>query len=204
MPRPRHRFALALCLAGSGALLSACTQWHYQLGSALPAAAAIPDARQPLALAQVLADLGPPLRLSATATGYVLAWEHWHIRERTLGLSLGAMGADFLSLDWGDARIRGEFLLLSFDRQHRLTGRALSHWDNRGGGGRSIQPFISLVSLVDVDDMTQRLPQHNWGANALLPLPATLNLHSRPDTGRSGIEQRGTPASIGQRSLEMQ
>lgn len=147
--------------------------------------------------------LGPPLRMSATDAGFVLAWEHWHIREDSVGFSLGALGADFMSADWGKMRIQGEFLLLTFDKQHLLKSATRSTWDNHGGGGRAIQPFFGFISVVDVDDLTGVLPQHRWGKTLLQRLPDTLNNSSNLDTGQSGLQQRGTPTAAGQQALEM-
>jgi hypothetical protein len=141
--------------------------------------------------------------MSATDTGFVLAWEHWNIKEQSLGFSLGAMGADFLSADWGDMRIKGDFLLLTFNEQHYLTSATRSTWDNDGGGGQSIQPFFNFVSVVDADDLTEAMPQHRWGSSLLQQLPGTLNENSSLDSGRSGLQQRGTPTAAGQQSLQM-
>jgi hypothetical protein len=155
-------------------------------------------------MVQVMAELGPPLRLSATESGYVMAWEHWRITENSIGFSLGAMGADFLSIDWGEATVDGEFMLLTFDSDHKLSGAALSEWSGDVGGGSAIQPFVGVVDVVDVNDLVNALPQHGWGAASLLPLPEVLNAGSRPDMGNTGIQQRGTPTGIGQQTLEME
>jgi hypothetical protein len=194
----RRLCLLALCWPLSGCL----TQWHYDLGAPLYKVD-MPEPDQGIVLQQALDQLGPPQRMSASDSGFILAWEHWHIRESSLGLSLGAMGTDLFSLDWGQMRAKGEFLLLTFDRQHRLTSAKRSDWDNHSGGGKAIQPFLSMVSLTDVDDLVVILPQHRWGSAFLRPLPRTLNDASNPDSGQSGIEQRGTPVAIGQRTLEM-
>ena len=184
-------------------LLGGCiTQWHYDLGDPL-VRNDYEAACNCLNLAQIMTELGPPLRVSATDNGWVMAWEHWRVKEDTLGFRLGAMGADLMSADWGRARVRGEFLLLTFDRQHRLTGNTYSRWDSKFGGGQAVQPLFSFVSLVDVDDLVDYLPQHRWGISALKPLPRAINRQSDPETGQNGIEQRGTPPTIGQRSLEM-
>ncbi|WP_116365932.1 hypothetical protein [Parahaliea mediterranea] len=190
-----HLAALLLWLAGA----SGCSQWHYHLGE--PLAEAVPPRNQPMS--EVLATLGPPLRLSATPSGYVMGWEYWRIRENSLGFSLGALGADFLSVDWGDARVAGQFMLVSFNRAHRVSGAAYMTWDGDGGGGSAIQPLFGFAEVVDVDDLLQPLPQDRWGATLLDRLPAVLNANARPDMGSTGIQQRGTPVGIGQQSLEL-
>ena len=198
MLNPLLKSLLALCLGN----LTACTQWHYDLGTPLQNID-VPRPEQQVSLAQALDMLGPPQRMSASSSGYVLAWEHWHIRENSLGLSLGAMGADILSLDWGELRAKGQFLLLTFNKQRELTSSTRSHWDNNAGGGKAIQPFFSMVSVVDVGELVDKLPQHRWGGSFLKPLPRAINSESSPETGQNGIEQRGTPRAVGQRSLEM-
>lgn len=195
--------AARLTLLAALALLAGCiTQWNYDMGDPLvrndyEAACGCHT------LGDVMTELGPPLRISATGNGWAMAWEHWIVREDTLGFRLGAMGADILSADWGRAKVRGEFLILTFDRQGRLTGNTYSRWDTRFGGGQAVQPLFSFVSLVDVDDLVDYMPQHRWGISALRPLPRAINRGSDPESGQNGIEQRGTPPNIGQRSLEM-
>jgi hypothetical protein len=182
-------------------LVSGCTQWRHELGVPLKTID-LPQPEQSISLAQALDEYGPPHRVSATDSGFVLAWEYWRIREDSVGISLSPIGVDFLSADWGETRLEGEFLLLTFDRQHRLTSATRSHWDNSGGGGQAIQPF-GIVSVVDTDDLLDDLPQHSWGNALLQPLPRALNAGSSPDSGQSGLEQRGTPTAVGERTLEM-
>ena len=163
----------------------------------------VPQASDQLTVSDVLQQFGPPLRMSATSGGYVMAWEHWHIEEQKFGVSLGFAGADLLSIDWGNSQTNGEFLLLGFNHDHQLVDSVITSWDKDVGGGQGIQPFIGVVSVVDVDDLTRRLPQHRWGAASLEDLPVTLNSQNRPDTGQNGIQQRGTSSGAGQESLEL-
>ncbi|MEZ5570119.1 MAG: hypothetical protein R3E54_17570 [Halioglobus sp.] len=192
----------AILLAATLLSLSGCSQWHYSMGSPL-AQLDVPRAEDRTALGEVLARLGPPQRVSASVSGYLLAWEHWHVRENALGFSLGLKGTDVLAIDWGDLRYKGEYLLLSFDREHRLASVSQSAWDSHGGGGRAIQPLFSFVDVLDSDDLTGSMPQHRWGSDLMQRLPEALNRESSPDTGEAGLEQRGTPEALGQRSLEM-
>ena len=183
-------------------LLSGCyTQWRYDLGDHLTRRN-LDQLETGMPMADVLEVFGPPQRMSASVSGYIMAWEHWQVDEDSLGFRLGALGADLLSLDWGNSRIRGEFLLVTFDRDYRLSGSTVSEWDSNAGGGQGIQPIASFLSTVDVDDLVRRLPQHDWGANYLRELPQALNTPSSPISGKAGMEQRGTPTGIGQRSLE--
>jgi hypothetical protein len=183
-------------------LLSGCISMrYYELGVPLTENDS-PNPDDGVSLNTVMDNLGPPVRLSATANGYVMAWEYWYITERKVGFSLGAAGADFLSIDWGNANARGDFLLMSFDREHRLLSSHFEEWDRDAGGGQGVQPFLSAVDVVDVDDLRRALRQHDWGFNSLGGLPVTLNRDNRMDTGQNGIQQRGTTDAVGQESLQ--
>ena len=181
--------------------LAACSLNNYRLGAPLQAADK-PDVAAALDVGDVLHRLGPPHRLSSTADGYVMAWESWTIRERSVGFSLGFIGARFLNVDWGKAHTRGAFLLASFDRNHQLRDATFSTWDSDAGGGQGLQPLASIVSVVDVADLLGPLPQHGWGGQMLERLPAGLNRDSTPGNGSNGIEQRGTSTAVGQHSLD--
>ncbi|MHA7815563.1 MAG: hypothetical protein ACX93N_03745 [Pseudohaliea sp.] len=193
-----RRLLLALFLPG----LAACSQSFYQLGAPLPAA--YEREAEGRTLAAVLAELGPPQRLSTTPAGFVMGWEHWRIAESGVGVSLGFLGADALTVDWGDARVDGDFLLLSFDQGHRVVSASRVQWDSNVGRAAAVQPLLGVAPLVAVDDLLRPLPQHRWGASNLRPMPVAQNLPHRPDQGGSGLEQRGTPGGAGQRALEWQ
>lgn len=201
MPPTSSSNGRLLCCIGLLVLASGCSQLRHELGPELSEAMTPTPALTP-SLSAVMQRLGPPMRISASAEGYVMAWEHWRISEDAVGISLGALGADLLSLDWGDARMRGEYIVATFDREHQLTAAVYSSWDSEAGGGSALQPFIGL-SLVDVDDLLESMPHHRWGGASLERLPRALNTPSRPDMGQGGIQQRGTPRGVGQQTLEM-
>lgn len=194
----RYAALLLICV-----FLAACTQWRYDLGEPLSPAAQKIAAETALPLGEVLARLGPPLRISALPGGFALAWEYWEIRENLLGFSLGAMGVDFLSIDWGEAHARSQFLLLNFNDEHRLTGGSYQAREGVAGGGGAVQPFVSIVPVVDIEDMVDHLPQHAWGRGQLEPLPISLNRKQSPNHGQGGVSQRDAPVGIGQQALEL-
>ena len=142
------RALLLLALLLGARQLSGCTRWTYDIGQDL-STKEVPRVDDQLQLADVLDRLGPPHRLSALPNDYVLAYEYWHIVEDKVGFSLSAVGVDFLSVDWGDARTRGKFLLLSFNRDHRLVDSTFEEWARDAGGGQSIQP-LGLLPVVSV------------------------------------------------------
>jgi hypothetical protein len=195
-------FLKRVCLLLVCSYLQACSLWYYELGTPLVAADA-PDPAEDISMQQVFDRLGPPQRISAAANGYVMAWEYWYISEKSVGFRLGAGGAQFLSMDWGKATTSGDFLLMSFSRDHRLLTSNFEEWDRNAGGGQGVQPFFGMVDVVDVNDLLRRMPQHDWGAGSLAPLPVSLNRDNRMDTGQNGIEQRGTSRSVGQHALEL-
>ncbi|MDJ0955833.1 MAG: hypothetical protein QNI91_03190 [Arenicellales bacterium] len=184
-------------------LLAGCSISTYKIGADNIDPKDVPEPKETQTLIDALARLGPPYRLSATPNGYVLAWEHWHIQQDKLGISLRPIGGDFLSINWGNARTRGDFLVLYFDRNHKLVDSGYGHWDSDAGGGQGIQPLFSIVDVVDVDDLVQPMPHHLWGGFMLSELPITLNIKNHLDTGQNGIQQRGTTANVGQHTLEM-
>lgn len=182
--------------------LAGCAQWRYEMGAPL-AQLQTSASQASLSRSEVLDRLGPPLHLSAIPGGYAMSWEHWKIDEDSVGLSLGLLGADFLNLDWGIMRTQGEYLLLTFNMQHRVTSASRSDWDGDAGSGYGVQPLVSVLSMVDSDDLRDGMPQHRWGSNFLQRLPSGLNRQSSPYTGQNGLEQRGTPRDVGQQSLQM-
>ena len=197
MPRARRGAGLLALLL----LLGGCTQWYHRLGAALPED--YEKRAEGESLAKVLAALGPPMRLAATDRGLVMAWESWRIRQDALGVGLGWVwaGADFLTLNWGGARIRGDYLVLSFDGEGRVDGAARVRRNDSIGSGTAVQPF-GLVPMVNVSDILRPLPQHAWGGSQLLPLPVVLNNAQRPGMADTGIEQRGTPRGVGASAQE--
>jgi hypothetical protein len=61
---------------------------------------------------------------------------------------------------------------------------------------------VSFSTGRQFQELTTPTPQHHWGMSMLNPLPQTLNAASDLDAGMQGLEQRGTPTAVGQRTLE--
>ncbi len=193
------KLILLLCLSSA---LGACMQWrHYELGVPI-AESEMPDPKQGWTLAEVMAELGPPQRISAAPYGFVMAWEYWEIDEIKVGVGSFMTGVDLVNIDWGKATAKGDFLLLSFSHDHRLLTASFEEWDRDAGGGQGVQPMFSTVDVVDVDDLLDPMSQHRWGGQSLGRLPVTLNQQNRMDSGQAGLEQRGTTRAVGQHSVE--
>ncbi len=183
-------------------LLSGCTQWrHYELGEAI-VEGDVPRPEDGWTVSQVMAQFGPPILMSREAGGYVMAWEYWEIDEYRVGVGSFITGVDLINIDWGKAIAKGDFMILGFDHQHRLRSASFEQWNMDAGGGQGVQPVLSPVDVVEVDDLTVPLTQHTWGAQSLRRIPVTLNQQNRLDSGEAGIEQRGGTRGVGQRTLE--
>lgn len=194
-----HKITLVLLAAS---LLAGCTQWrHYELGEQINQSD-VPRPEDGWTTSQVMGKFGPPIRMSSNASGYVMAWEYWVIDEYKVGIGSFISRVDLVSIDWGKASARGDFMLLSFDHEHQLTAATFEKSDRDAGGGQGVQPGFSLIDLVEVGDLTVPLSQHLWGAQSLRRIPVTLNQQNRLDTGNAGIEQRGGTSGVGQHSLE--
>lgn len=188
-------------LLAASVLLVGCTHWRFELGEPL-AQLDTGSRATPMRLAEVLDRLGPPQYLTATESGWVMAWEHLLITEDSVGLSLGLLGADFLNADWGSMNTSGEYLLLGFDRDYQVVSAERSAWGALSGSGMAVQPLASVLSVVESDDLRDPLPQHRWGASLLQQFSAGLNRDSNLDEGRSGLQRRGTSGVVGQHSLD--
>jgi hypothetical protein len=68
---------------------------------------------------------------------------------------------------------------------------------------------LSLTFAVPIptggppQELAASAPQHRWGMSMLNPPPKTLNAANDIDAGIHGLEQRGTPIAVGQRTLEV-
>ncbi len=187
------------------ALSPACTVWEYELGLPLSGAGMV-DARG-ASLKDVLEQLGPPLRVSALDRGFVLGWEYWQVRDASLGFSLGAAGADILSVDFGAVQVAGEFLLLTFDAGRRLTGGSFARWDSSAGAGAALQPLVGLATLTDVDDLIEALPQHESGRGLAAATAGSSQYALAPGYGWFGCSAtrytaRNRPADPGNEGLK--
>jgi hypothetical protein len=60
------------------------------------------------------------------------------------------------------------------------------------------------MPTVDSKHLWEGPEQFTWGRRALEPLTVTLNEGNSVTSGTHGIEMRGTPDSVGQRTLESQ
>lgn len=158
----------------------------------------------------VLADLGPPAKVSASGEGVALLYEHLLIREHQLGLSLDEenLGQQYEFLQWikfayAQAWADRESLLLVFDRDGVLQTQSFRSWRDDLGTGSSVQMIVELASVVDSTPLREDFDVNHWGRALLRRPPETLNARQSLDLGVAGLELRGAPDHVGQHTLEM-
>jgi len=152
---------------------------------------------------QTIESLGPPHRMSALPYGMVMVYEYIDASEQQFGLNLDFLGLNWFKMSLGRAKAKNEVLLLIFDDEGLLQAQDYQNWIEDLGKGFGFQLFFVAAPTVDARHLNTNPMQLSWGREALEPLPVTLNAGQGIVSGRHGIEMRGTPDSVGQRTLEM-
>jgi hypothetical protein len=143
----------------------------------------------------VLDALGPPAAVTALPEGYAFLYEAGRLSTKSVGASVYSLKAGYA---WSDAQFAiGAFV---FDSTGRLTGRAIERSDGETGRGFSIGTQKSQAAEQAIYFLPYE--HHRWGSQMLRQLPRTLNQPNNPDSGKAGLERRGTTVKVGQRSLE--
>ncbi len=155
---------------------------------------------------EVLDDLGPPNRMSSLPGGFAFMYEYLLFREMQIGIS-GPQQFHLLSLlklTVADINLRHEILLLHFNSEGVLISSAQTASSENLGMGGSVQPIVSLQSVVDTSEYEDdAVMEMNWGSALLRPLPEVLNMPQSLSSGAAGMERSGTTAKVGQHTLEM-
>lgn len=147
--------------------------------------------------------LGPPTNMSALPDGLVMVYEYVDANEQQLGLNLDFLGLNWFKMSFGRAKAQHEVLLLLYDSRGLLRASDFRNWTEDLGKGFGFQLFFVAMPTVDTRHLNAKPEQFSWGRTALEPLPVTLNAGQSLVNGSNGIEMRGTPDSVGQRTLEM-
>ena len=145
---------------------------------------------------------GPPSKLSKHKKGMVFLYEWIDINERQLGFSSKNI------LQWFKFSIaRGEadrkVLVLMFDEKGYLTAHRFNQFEEKIGSGQGVSIIISVQSLVDTSNLEEPPETLLWGRNLLDPLPEVFNIPHNLKSGKTGVEQLGSPNTVGQHTLEM-
>lgn len=158
----------------------------------------------------VLERMGPPAKICRSGDGVAFLYEFMRLQEGQVGLSLDEEGLglgikwlQFIKFAYGKAWSDREALVLTFDGDGILTSEQYGAWEQAVGTGFTVQFVAQAGSVVDSTAVRRDEDPNRWGQRLLRPLAQGLNAPHSVDDGRYGLEQRGTPVGVGQRSLEL-
>jgi len=190
----RHNVYLYLSFFILTFLMMSCTRVHLSVDKEIDSAS-IHTIQQNTPYADVLAVLGPPTKLTALSSGFAFLYESTQVFLR--GLSVFIVHPAFKIGVTKEERMLNAYVVVF--NEHGLVV---------GSGQITKSVPLSLAMAVSLStrgkgrELTFLAPQHRWGMSMLRPLPKTLNAANDIDAGMYGLEQRGTPIAIGQRTLE--
>jgi hypothetical protein len=153
---------------------------------------------------KILDELGPPAQISSLSNGFAFQYEALQIDEQQIGFAVDIEYFRWFKLAYGGARVKREVHTFVFDQDGYLEGYGNADFDEDVGKGVSYQFIVKVAQVVDTTHLEKPSAQHDWGFALLQPLPVTLNRAQSLDLGDHGMEQRGTPTAVGQRTLELQ
>lgn len=182
--------------------LSGCTMLGKQIGQPLPIEQTGLE-ENITHVRQIVLMLGPPTHMSALPHGFIMVYEYIDVAEQQLGINLELLGLDWFKMSFGHAAAQHQSLVLVFDDAGVLQVQEYDHWTDDLGKGFGFQLFFVALPTVDTGHVVANPEQLNWGRSFLQALPVTLNTAQSLDSGSHGMELRGTPNSVGQRTLEM-
>jgi len=142
--------------------------------------------------ADVLVALGPPAKVTALPSGFAFLYESTQVLQRGIALSVYFIRA---SVTKGD-RVLDAYVVV-FDERGLVVG----HEQITKSVPLSLTFAVTIPTGGPPRELIASAPQHHWGMSMLNPLPQTLNAANDIDAGMHGLEQRGTPIAIGQRTL---
>ena len=171
-----------------------CTRVHLSVDKEIDEAN-IRTIQQNTPYADVLVALGPPAKLTALPSGFAFLYESTQVFQR--GLSVFIIHPSFK---------------IGVKKEERMLDAYVVVFNEHGlvvGSGQitksvplSFTLAVSLSTKGKGRELSVLAPQHRWGMSMLLPPPKTLNAANDIDAGMYGLEQRGTPIAVGQRTLE--
>ena len=155
-------------------------------------------------IGDVLGEIGPPGKIgSLGGSGVVFLYEYVSVTEYQIGASPPGDLLRWFKISVAKAKNVRQVLLLTFDEEGFLSSREYHESDENLGSGVGLNFLYNIVSLVDYSQLESQPEILDWGNGLLKPLPEALNTMNSFDNGEGGVEQKGTPSKIGQRTLEM-
>mgnify|MGYP001825126009 FL=1 len=153
---------------------------------------------------KILDELGPPAYISSLAVGFAFQYEALSIDEHQLGLSTDMDLIRWFKLAYGKATVKRDVHTFIFNNEGYVQAYGDRRLQENVGKGLSLQFIVKVAPTVDTKYLEKPYPQNNWGFSLLQPLSMGLNRKQSLDSGNYGLEQRGTPTEVGQRTLELQ
>ena len=185
----RARFVVScLCLL---LCIASCTRIHISNDQEIDAAQTRTIHHQ-TPYTDVLGALGPPAKVTALPSGFAFLYESTQVLQRGIALSVYFIR---VSVTKGD-RLLDAYVVV-FDER----GMVVSHEQITTSVPLSVTFAVTIPTGGPPRALTASAPQHQWGMRMLNPLPHTLNAANDIDAGMHGLEQRGTPVAVGQRTL---
>lgn len=155
-------------------------------------------------ISNVLSEIGPPGKIgSLGSNGVVFLYEYVSITEYQVGVSPPGDLLRWFKLSVAKAKNVRQVLLLTFDEKGVLSSSEYHESKENLGSGVGFNFLYNIVSLVDYSQLEKQPEILNWGDGLLKPLPEALNTTNSFDNGMGGVEQKGAPSNVGQRTLEM-
>src|SRR5215475_2911269 len=172
-------------------LISSCTRIHISNDKEIDAARTR-TIQHNTPYTDVLAALGPPAKVTALPSGFAFLYESTQVLQRGIALSFYFIRA---SVTKGD-RVLDAYVVV-FDERGLVVG----HEKLTKSVPLSMTFAVSIRTGGPPRELSAAAPQHQWGMSLLNPLPQTLNAANDIDAGMHGLEQLGTPRTVGQRTL---
>ena len=172
-------------------LISSCTRIHISNDQAIDAERTH-LIQHNTSYTDVLVALGPPAKVTALPSGFAFLYESTQVLQRGIALSFYFIRA---SVTKGD-RVLDSYVVV-FDERGLVVG----HEKLTKSVPLSVTFAVTIPTGGPPRELTASAPQHHWGMSLLNPLPQTLNAANDIDGGMYGLEQRGTPRAVGQRTL---
>jgi hypothetical protein len=201
-PQTTARISAALLVLAAAAS-AGCTTIGKRYGEPIPAT--LPGLQDGASSVHEVVDtLGPPSRMSALPGGMVMLYEFIDATENQFGINLELIGLNWFKFAFGRGEADRQALMMVFDDAGILQARRYRTWTESVGRGLGFQLFFVAMPTVDTRHLWGAPEQFAWGQKSLDPLTVTLNAGQSVTSGTHGIEMRGTPDSVGQRTLEAQ
>jgi hypothetical protein len=200
-PLQSHARSTAALLVLASLVSAGCTTIGRRVGEPIPAAT--PGIEKGAStVSEVVHALGPPARMSALPDGLAMLYEYIDATENQLGINLEVVGLDLFKLALGRGTADRQALLLVFDESGVLQALRRRTWIEHVGSGFGLQLLFVAMPAVDSKHLWEAPEQFGWGRQSLDQLMVVLNAGQSVTSGAHGIEMRGTPDSVGQRTLE--